>query len=189
VENARRQLVAAVGKRGYPFASVRPRLQRDGRAKAIDIIFVLDDGPHRYIERIVIYGNLRTREEVIRRELEMVEGDPYNPAFTDRAERRLKGLGLFKSVTISSKEGSAPDRLVLTIDVGEEKTGDFFVSGGYSSAEGLVAEITVSEMNFLGRGQFVKVSATLGQYVRGGSLSVVEPYFLGNHLSLGGDVF
>jgi outer membrane protein insertion porin family len=96
---------------------------------------------------------------------------------------------LFKSVAISSKEGSAPDRLVLTIDVGEEKTGDFFVSGGYSSAEGLVAEITVSEMNFLGRGQFVKVSATLGQYVRGGSLSVVEPYFLGNHLSLGGDVF
>jgi outer membrane protein insertion porin family len=189
VENARRDIVTALGKRGYPFMSVRTRLLRDARTKAIDIVFVLDDGPHRYIERIVIRGNLRSRDELIRGELEFAEGDPYNQALVDRAERRLKAMGLFKSVTMSSKQGSAPDRLVLAVDVDEQKTGDWNVSGGYSGADGIVGEVSVSEMNFLGRGQFVKVSATLGQYVRGGALTFVDPYLLGNHVSVGGDVF
>src|SRR5271166_1058784 len=189
VENARRDIVTALGRRGYPFVSVRPRLLRDARTKTIDVVFVLDDGPHRYIERIVIRGNLRSRDELIRGELEFAEGDPYNQALVDRAERRLKAMGLFKSVTMSSKQGSAPDRLVLAVEVDEQKTGDWNVSGGYSGADGIVGEISVSEMNFLGRGQFVKVSATLGQYVRGGALTFVDPYLLGNHVSVGGDVF
>jgi outer membrane protein insertion porin family len=189
VANAQRDIVTALGKHGYPFVSVHPHLQRDVRSKSIDVIFVLDDGPHRYVERIVIHGNLRTREEIIRRELEFAEGDAYNQALIDRAQRRMKALGLFKSVTISNKEGSAPDRLLLMVDVNEDSTGTWTVSGGYSSADGIVGELSVSEMNFLGRGQFVKVSATLGQYVRGGSLSLVEPYMLANHVSVGGDVF
>jgi outer membrane protein insertion porin family len=189
VENARRDIVTALGSRGYPFVSVRPRLLRDARTKAIDIVFVLDDGPHRYIERIVIRGNLRSRDELIRGELEFAEGDPYNQALVDRAERRLKAMGLFKSVSMSSKQGSASDRLVLAVEVDEQKTGDWNVSGGYSGADGIVGEVSVSEMNFLGRGQFVKVSATLGQYVRGGALTFVDPYLLGNRVSVGGDVF
>ena len=189
VENGRRDIVTALGKRGFPFVSVRPRLLRDARTKAIDVVFVLDDGPHRYIERIVIRGNLRSRDELIRGELEFAEGDPYNQALVDRAERRLKAMGLFKSVTMSSKQGSAPDRLVLAVDLDEQKTGDWNVSGGYSGADGIVGEVSVSEMNFLGRGQFAKVSATLGQYVRGGALTFVDPYLLGNHVSVGGDVF
>jgi outer membrane protein insertion porin family len=189
IENARRDLVAALGSRGYPFASVRARLQRDARSKAIDVVFVLDDGPRRYIERIIISGNLRTRDELIRSELEFAEGDAYNQFLIDRAERRLRAMGLFKTVKISSDHGSAPDRTVLSVHVEEQKTGDWNVSGGYSGAEGVVGEISVSEMNFMGRGQFVKVSATLGQYVRGGTLSFVDPYLLGNHVSVGGDVF
>jgi outer membrane protein insertion porin family len=189
VENGRRDIVTALGKRGFPFVSVRPRLLRDARTKAIDVVFVLDDGPHRYIERIVIRGNLRSRDELIRGELEFAEGDPYNQALVDRAERRLKAMGLFKSVSMSSKQGSASDRLVLAVEVDEQKTGDWNVSGGYSGADGIVGEVSVSEMNFLGRGQFVKVSATLGQYVRGGALTFVDPYLLGNRVSVGGDVF
>jgi outer membrane protein insertion porin family len=189
VENARRDLLTALGKSGYPFVSVRPRLARDARANAVDVVFVLDDGPHRYIERIVVHGNARTREEVIRRELDLAEGDPLNQARIERAEHRLKALGLFKSVAMSTKEGSATDRVVLAVDVDEQLTGDYHLSGGYSSAEGLVGEVSVSEMNFLGRGQFVKVSATLGQYVRGGALAFVEPYLIGNRVSLGADIF
>ncbi len=188
-DSARRDIATALGKRGYPFVLVQPQLQRDARTKTIKIVLVLDDAAHRYIERIVIRGNARTREEVIRRELEFAEGDPYNGALIEHAELRLKALGLFNSVAISTKEGSAVDRLVLAIAVDEQKTGDFSFSGGYSSAEGLVGEISVSEMNFLGRGQFVKVTATLGQYVRGGSVSFVDPYLLGDHVSLGTDIF
>jgi outer membrane protein insertion porin family len=102
---------------------------------------------------------------------------------------RLKAMRLFKTVTISGKEGSAPDRLVLTVEVEEQKTGDWNVAGGYSASEGAVGEISVSEMNFLGRGQFVKLSATLGQYVRGTALTFVDPYLPGTRLSAGGDVF
>jgi outer membrane protein insertion porin family len=189
VEKAANDIAIAAGKGGYPFASVRPRLNRNAAAKTVDLVFVLDDGAHRYIERIVVRGNTRTREEVIRREFDIAEGDAANGALIERAERRLKGLGLFKSVRLSSERGSAPDRLVLNVDVEEQQTGAFSISGGYSTADGLLAEVSVSEQNFLGRGQFVKVAATVGQYLRGGSLSVVEPYFMGSRASLGGDLF
>jgi outer membrane protein insertion porin family len=96
---------------------------------------------------------------------------------------------LFKSVKTSTEAGSAPDRVVLNVDIEEQQTGDFAVAGGYSTSNGVVAEVSISERNFLGLGQFVKVSATVGQYVRGGKLSLAEPYFLDNRMTLGLDIF
>jgi outer membrane protein insertion porin family len=179
VEKAVTDLVIAAGKRGHPFVSVHVHTRRDRAAGTIGIVFTLDDGAHRYIERIVVHGNTKTREEVIRREFDIAEGDALNAALIDRAERRLKALGLFKTVRFSSEPGSAPDRVVIHVAVEEQQTGMFSVSGGYSTADGLLAEVSVSEQNFLGRGQYVKVAATVGQYVRGASLSVIEPYFIG----------
>jgi outer membrane protein insertion porin family len=188
VEKAVGELAIAAGKRGHPFVSVRAHTHRNVQGKTIDLAFALDDGPHRYIERIVVRGNAATREQVIRREFDVAEGDAFNPALIERAERRLKALAMFKSVKISSERGSATDRVVLNVDVEEQRTGAFSVSGGYSTADGFLGEVSVSEQNFLGRGQYVKVAATLGQYVRGGSLSVVEPYLLGSRASLGLDL-
>ncbi|HEY1363088.1 MAG TPA: outer membrane protein assembly factor BamA, partial [Xanthobacteraceae bacterium] len=169
VEKTAEELAVAIGKRGHRFVSVRPRLRRNGAGDAIDLVFALEDGPHQYIERIVVHGNSKTREEVIRREFDLAEGDAFNRVLIERAERRLKALALFKSVKISSEGGSAPDRVVLHVQVEEEQTGTFAFSGGYSTADGFLGEISVSELNFLGRGQYVKAAATLGQYVRGGS--------------------
>ena len=188
VEKAVNDLVLAAGKRGHPFVTVRAHTHRNAGAKTIDLTFALDDGAHRYIERIAVRGNKATREEVIRRELDVVEGDALNAALINRAERRLKGLGLFKTARITSAPGSAADRVVLNVDIEEQQTGMFSVSGGYSTADGLLGEVSVSEQNFLGRGQYVKVAATLGQYVRGGSLTVVEPYIAGSRASLGADL-
>jgi outer membrane protein insertion porin family len=188
VEKAVGDLAIALGKRGQPFVTVRAHTHRDVKGKTIELTFALDDGPRRYVERIVVHGNAATREEVIRRELDVADGDAFNPALIERAERRLKALGLFKTVKISSDRGSAPDRLVLNVEIEEQRTGMFSVSGGYSTADGFLGEVSVSEQNFLGRGQYVKVAATLGQYVRGGSLSMVEPYFLGSRASLGVDL-
>jgi outer membrane protein insertion porin family len=126
---------------------------------------------------------------VVRREFDIAEGDAYNPALVDRAQRRLKALGLFKSVKTSTEAGSAPDRVVLDVDIEEQQTGDFMVSGGYSTSYGLLAEVSVSERNFLGLGQYVKVSATVGQYVRAGQLSLAQPYFLDTRATLGLDLF
>jgi outer membrane protein insertion porin family len=126
---------------------------------------------------------------VIRREFDIAEGDAYNRALIDRAERRLNDLGYFKTVKITDESGSTPDRVVVTVNVEEGLTGDFWISGGYSTAYGLIAEVTAGERNFLGRGEYVKASVTYGQYVHGFAVSFAEPYFLGSRMTLGLDMF
>ncbi len=134
-------------------------------------------------------GNTRTRDYVIRREFDISEGDAYNRALVDRAERRLKNLDYFKTVKIGTEPGSSNDRVVLNVDVEEKSTGDFSVSGGYSTADGLLGEVSVSERNLLGRGLFAKASVQYGQRTRGYSLSFVEPYLLGYRVALGLDLY
>ena len=94
---------------------------------------------------------------MIRREFDVGEGDAYNRALIDRAERRLKNLNYFKNVKITNEPGSAPDRLVLNVDVEEQPTGEFSIAGGYSTADGFMAELSVAERNLLGQGQFATV--------------------------------
>ena len=126
---------------------------------------------------------------MIRREFDLSEGDAYNRALVDRAERRLKNLDFFKTVKIATEPGSSSDRVILIVDLEEKSTGDFSVSGGYSTTDGALAEVSVSERNFLGRGLFAKASVTYGQYARGYSLSFVEPYLLDYRVALGLDFF
>ncbi len=182
-------LAVAAGKRGFPFVDVRPHANRDAAARLVNLVFTLDDGPHTYVERINIHGNYVTREEVIRREFDIAEGDAYNRALVDRTEKRLKQLPPVKSVKITADRGSAPDRVVLNVEVEEQRTGNVSFSGGYSTADGIIGEVSISEQNFLGRGQYVKASVAVGQYLRSGSLSFVEPYVMGNRISLGLDLF
>ena len=176
-------------RRGYAFAIVRPRGDRNFENHTVSIIYAIDEGPRTYIERINVRGNTRTREYVIRREFDISEGDAYNRALVDRAERRLKNLDFFKTVKITTEPGSSSDRVILNVDLEEKSTGDFSVSGGYSTTDGALAEVSVSERNFLGRGLFAKASVTYGQYSRGVSLSFVEPYLLDYRVALGLDVF
>src|ERR1700726_4368165 len=176
-------------RRGYAFAIVRPRGDRNFEAHTVSIVFAIDEGPRTYIERINVRGNTRTRDYVIRREFDISEGDAYNRALVDRAERRLKNLDFFKSVKITTEPGSSSDRVVLIVDLEEKSTGDFSVSGGYSTTDGALAEVSISERNFLGRGLFAKAAVTYGQFARGVSLSFVEPYLLDYRVALGLDVF
>src|SRR5216684_3122789 len=176
-------------RRGYAFAIVRPRGDRNFEAHTVSITFAIDEGPRTYIERINVRGNTRTRDYVIRREFDLSEGDAYNRALVDRAERRLKNLDFFKSVKVTTEPGSSSDRVILVVDLEEKSTGDFSVSGGYSTTDGALAEVSISERNFLGRGLFAKASVTYGQYARGYSLSLVEPYLLDYRVALGLDFF
>jgi outer membrane protein insertion porin family len=178
-----------MAKLGYPFAQVVPRITRDPTAQRIDVAFVIDQGPRTYVERIDIHGNIRTRGYVIRREFDIAEGDAYNKTLIDRAERRLKNLNYFKTVKISRKPGSAPDRVVLDVELAEQSTGEFNISGGYSTTDGFLIEVKAGENNFLGTGQAVKASVSYGQYAQGADLSVSEPYFLGSRVSAGVDLF
>jgi outer membrane protein insertion porin family len=189
VEKSVEDMQIEASRRGYAFAVVRPGGDRNFDAHTVSVVFNIDEGPRTYIERINIRGNTRTRDYVIRREFDLSEGDAYNRALVDRAERRLKNLDYFKSVKITTEPGSSSDRVVLIVDLEEKSTGDFSVSGGYSTTDGALAEVSVSERNLLGRGLFAKASVTYGQYARGYSLSFVEPYLLDYRVALGLDVY
>jgi outer membrane protein insertion porin family len=182
-------LALELSKLGYPFAQVKPQTTRDASAQRIDVALVIDQGARTYVERIDIHGNTRTRGYVIRREFDIAEGDAYNKSLIDRAERRLKNLNYFKTIKITNKPGSAPDRVVLDVELVEQQTGDFSVSGGYSTVDGLLAEVKVGDSNFMGTGDTVKATLTLGQYTQGVDLSASEPYFLGTKVSAGVDFF
>jgi outer membrane protein insertion porin family len=189
LEKSVEEMQIEASRRGYAFAIVRPRGDRNFEAHTVSIVFAVDEGPRTYIERINVRGNTRTRDYVIRREFDISEGDAYNRALVDRAERRLKNLDFFKAVKITSEPGSSSDRVILVVDLEEKSTGDFSVSGGYSTTDGALGEVSISERNFLGRGLFAKAALTYGQYARGLSLSFVEPYLLDYRVALGLDAF
>jgi outer membrane protein insertion porin family len=189
IEKTVENLTIEITKHGYPFATVRPRGDRNPQTRTVSVAFVVDEGVRAYIERINIRGNTRTRDYVIRREFDISEGDPYNRALIDRAERRIKNLNFFKSVKITNEPGSAPDRVVINVDVEETSTGDFSVMGGYSTADGFMGQVSISERNLLGTGRYARASATVGQYIRGVEFNFVEPYFLDYRMSAGIDLF
>ncbi len=189
LEKSVEEMQIELSRRGYAFATVRPRGDRNFDAHTVSIVFSIEEGTRTYIERINIRGNTRTRDYVIRREFDLSEGDAYNRALVDRAERRLKNLDFFKSVKIVTEPGSSSDRIILIVDIEEKSTGDFSISGGYSTSDGALGEVSISERNFLGRGLYAKASVQYGQYARGYSLSFVEPYLLDYRVALGLDLY
>jgi outer membrane protein insertion porin family len=189
VERSLTDVTTEVARRGYAFAQVRPTGMRDPATRTITIGYVVEEGPRVYIERINVRGNTRTRDHVIRREIDLGEGDAYNKVLLDRAERRLNSLGYFKKVRITNEPGTAPDRVVVNIDVEDQPTGSFAIAGGYSTADGIIGEVSVSESNFLGRGQFVRLAGNWGQRTQGVDFSFTEPYFLGYRMAAGFDLF
>jgi outer membrane protein insertion porin family len=128
VEKSLLALTTEVSRRGYAFAQVRPRGDRDAAGRQIGITYVVDEGPRVYVERINVRGNTRTRDYVVRRELDLGEGDAYNKVLVDRAERRLNNLGFFSKVRITNEPGSTPDRVVVNIDVEDKATGSFSIA-------------------------------------------------------------
>ncbi len=189
LEKSVEEMQIEASRRGFAFAVVKPRGDRNFDNHTVSIVYSIDEGPRTYIERINVRGNTRTRDYVIRREFDIAEGDAYNRALVDRAERRLKNLDFFKSVKITTEPGSSSDRVILNVDLEEKSTGDFSVSGGYSTIDGPLAEVSISERNLLGRGLFGKASVTYGEYARGVSLSFVEPYLLDYRIGLGLDAY
>jgi outer membrane protein insertion porin family len=188
VEKTVEDMTIEAARQGFAFATVRPRADRDSQAHTVSLAFTIEDGARVYIEQINIRGNIRTRDHVIRREFDVAEGDPYNRALIARAERRLKNLSYFKEVKIATEPGSAPDRVVLNVNVEEQSTGEFSVAGGYSTSDGFMGEVSIGERNLLGLGLYAKAAVQYGQHAQGYQLSFVEPYLLGYRVAWGLDL-
>ncbi|RWE45686.1 MAG: outer membrane protein assembly factor BamA [Mesorhizobium sp.] len=192
VEDSIIALTEKVAGSGYAFAQVTPRGDRNFENHTISVVYTVDQGTKAYVERIEIRGNDRTRDYVIRREFDVSEGDAFNQVLIQRAKKRLEDLNYFEKVDISTVPGSAPDQVVLVVDVVEKSTGEFSVGAGYSTggdSAGPSVEGSITERNFLGRGQFIKVSAGGGKNSRDYSLSFTEPYFLGRRIAAGFDIY
>ncbi len=192
VEDSIIALTERTAGQGYAFAQVTPRGDRNFENHTISVTYTIDQGPRTYVERIEIRGNARTRDYVIRREFDVSEGDAFNQVLVQRAKRRLEALNFFESVNISTAPGSEADQVVLVVDVVEKSTGELSVGGGYTSggdSPGPTVEGSLSERNFLGRGQFIKFSAGGGQHSRDFGFSFTEPYFLGRRIAAGFDIF
>ena len=183
------RMTLTVSEQGYAFARVKPRADRDAVSRTISIVYAIDEGPRIYIERINIIGNTRTRDHVIRREFRLAEGDAYNPMLVDRAKKRLQGLGFFKTVEVKRKPGSSQDRVILDVEVIEQPTGELSFGAGYSTSEGVIGDISLTERNLMGNGQFLRLRLS-GSVERAQiDLSFTEPRFLDRNLSAGFDLF
>ncbi len=189
VEKSIDELIDELGDLGFAFVDVDPSLQRNEAAQTIDVTYQISEGPRVYIERINIEGNVRTLDEVVRREFRVVEGDPYSTSKLQRSEQRLRNLGFFEDVNIATARGSAPDKIVINVAVAEKSTGEVTFGAGFSTADGALADFGIRERNLLGRGQDLRLRGTLAAERQQIDLGFTEPYFLGRDVSAGFDVF
>ncbi|MBN4047745.1 outer membrane protein assembly factor BamA [Oceanicaulis sp. AH-315-P02] len=189
IENAVEGLTFAAGATGYAFVDVRPQRTRNREARTVDLVFVVNEGPRVYLERIDIVGNTRTLDKVVRREVQLVEGDAFNRALLDRSRNLIRRLGFFKEVEITEQAGSRPDRAIVVVTVEEQPTGELSLGAGFSSIDSFLLDVSISERNFRGRGQFLRFAVSASTRRRSVDIRFTEPRFLGRNMSAGFDLF
>lgn len=188
VRDNEEDIVLLLSERGYPFIDVQGRIKIIND-NTVDLIYDITQTDPTYIERIEISGNSRTLEEVIRRRLSIVEGDALNRSLLKKSERDLRGTGYFSKIDFIERPGSQDGNVNMTIDVEEQSTGDVTFGAGLSTNDGPLGEISLSERNFLGRGQRVRVGALLSGRREEIDLSFTEPYLFGRELAGGFDIY
>ena len=189
IEKATDALTFAAGAAGFAFVDVRPRYTPNPAKRTVDVTFDIKEGPRVYIDRIDIVGNTATLDYVIRRQLNVSEGDAYNRALVDRSKNAVRGLGFFKDVDITTTPGSAPDRTNLLVKVTEQPTGQLSFSAGYSSIDKVVADIGISQSNFRGRGENLSARISAGSLQQQIDLSFTEPHIFNRDLQGGFDLY
>ncbi len=176
-------------REGRNFVRVEPRLTRNDRDLTLDVEYVLTRGPRVFVERIDIEGNTATLDRVVRRQFDVVEGDPFNPREIRAAAERIEALGFFANTDVNTREGTAPDQVIVDVDVEEQPTGSLGFGANYSTTDGLGFRVNFSERNFLGRGQGLSFDLTATADTSSFGFSFVEPAFLGRDLTFGVSAF
>lgn len=188
VDNTVSNLTEELGKKGFVFVDVVPVLNRNSSAQTLDIVFDIKEGERVFVNRINISGNTRTRDEVIRREFRLDEGDAFNVVKIRDSRRNVENLNFFSKVDMQSVPVDA-NKADIDVVVEEKSTGYFNVGVGYSTVNGALVQAGVTENNFMGKGQQLGLDASVSERSRNYNLSFTEPYFLGRRLSAGADVF
>lgn len=183
------KLTFATGTKGYAFAEVRPRVSRNKEELIASVTYRITEGPRTYVERINIDGNVRTLDRVIRREMRMSEGDAFNRVLLERSEKSIRALGFFSAIEVTEEPGSAPDQTIVNVSVQEQSTGELSLGFGFSSTDSAVADVSLTERNFMGKGQMLRLRLALSGTSQQIDLRFTEPYFMGRNLVAGVDIF
>jgi outer membrane protein insertion porin family len=171
-------------REGLTFLAVEPRFIRNEQTGVLDVEFVLTKGPRVFVERIDIEGNATTLDQVIRRQFRTVEGDPLNPREIRQAAERIRALGFFSNAEVTANAGSSEDQVIVDVNVEEQPTGSLGFGINYGAVQGVGFNISFSESNFLGRGQFLGVNLNSGLDNANSSISFVEPALFNRDLKL-----
>ncbi len=161
---------------GFAYADVAPQVKQDSEKRVVDIVFDIKKGQQVYFEKIIISGNTKTRDKVIRRQLRVYEQEQFSSTRLKRSIRNLYRLDYFEQVNVDTSKGSADDKMVLKIDVVEKSTGAFSFGAGYGNADKLYGTISISERNLFGRGQKLELKGTMGSKTQNIDLTFTEPY-------------
>lgn len=189
IEKTVDKMVQIMSDNSYAFAHIEPVLKRNKEQKIIDIDFVIDETPRVYIDRIVITGNTRTMDEVIRREVRLQEGDAYNITKLNRSRQRIQNLAFFENVDFKTKRIGNSDKVDIEIIVKEKKTGELNFGVGYSTVDKATANIGLKERNLMGTGQELGVNLQRSKYSLSSELNYTRPYFAKRAIDVGFDLF
>lgn len=189
VETTIDTMINDVGSQGFAFVDIRPRIKRNREARTIDVSFEINEGPRIFVERIDVEGNVRTADEVIRREFRLVEGDAFNPSKLRRSKQRLQNLDFFETVEVEQVPGTEDDKTTIKVDVEEKSTGSLSVGMGFATSTGPMFDVGLAERNLLGKGYDVNIKAMIAARRSSIDLSFTEPYFLERDVAAGFDIF
>ena len=170
---------------GYAYVDISPRIKSELDIKIVNITYAVSKGEKVYFEKILITGNSKTRDKVIRRELPVIEQGPYSRTALKRAERNLVRLDFFEDLSINTSRGSSDDKMVLKINVKEKPTGSISFGGGFSSEENAFVMASLSQKNLFGRGQILSLKAELGSKTTSYTIDFKEPWIFDSHWSGG----
>ncbi|MFW6066874.1 MAG: outer membrane protein assembly factor BamA [Myxococcota bacterium] len=170
--------------RGYARTEVVPETDLRAEDRIVDVRIAIRRGPLVRVERINVRGNTKTRDQVIRREMEILENELYNQSAIEKSKERIQRLGYFERVDVSEERGSSPDRVVLNFEVAEQPTGTFQVGAGFSSIESFILTAQIQQQNLFGNGQSLSLNVQLSGIRQLAQVQFVEPYLLGTEWSL-----
>ena len=174
---------------GYTFIDINPSMVKNDIDKTVDVNFEINEGPKVYVNRININGNTRTIDKVIRRAFSFSEGDPYNKYSVNYAKDKIKSLNYFQSVEINEERVTDTDKINLNVNVAEKSTGSATLGAGYGDQNGSTLTAGITESNFLGKGQKVKLSASFSNTQTLYDISITEPYFNNKDLLVNVDLY
>lgn len=174
---------------GYANVDANPQTQLDPATNEVDVIVPIERGPLVRFQRIEMRGNGKTRDKVIRRELEIAEGELFSETKLERSKRRVTALGYFERVDISMEQGSAPDKMNVYFEVAERPTGTFQVGAGFSSVENFIATAQIQQANLFGNGQSLSLQGQFSSLRQLVNIHFFEPYFLDSRFSASIDLY